>query len=71
MKNIYDGVIRLDASGEASVAMPEWFSALNHDFGYLVTPIGAPMPGLYIAEELQDNHFRVAGGQPGMKSRGK
>jgi hypothetical protein len=25
------------------------------------------MPGLYIAEELHDNRFRVAGGQPGMK----
>lgn len=67
MKNIYDGVIRLDANGEGIIAMPEWFSALNRDFRYLVTPIGAPMPKLYIAEELQDNHFRVAGGQPGMK----
>jgi hypothetical protein len=67
MKNIYDGVIRLDGNGEAIVAMPEWFSTLNRDFRYLLTPIGAPMPGLYIAEELQDNRFRVAGGQPGMK----
>ena len=67
MKNIYDGLIRLDANGEATVAMPEWFSALNRDFRYFLTAIGAPMPGLYIAEELQDNRFRVAGGQPGMK----
>jgi hypothetical protein len=67
MKNIYDGVIRLDAYGDAVVALPEWFSALNRDFRYLLTPIGAPMPGLYLAEELQDNHFRVAGGQPGLK----
>jgi hypothetical protein len=67
MKNIYDGVTRLDGSGEAIIAMPEWFSALNRDFRYLLTPIGTPMPGLYIAEEVQDNRFRVAGGQPGMK----
>jgi hypothetical protein len=67
MKNIYDGVIRLDGNGEVIVAMPEWFSTLNRDFRYLLTPIGAPMPGLYISEELKDNRFRVAGGQPGMK----
>ena len=67
MKNIYDGLIRLDANGEAVVAMPEWFSSLNRDFRYLLTAIGAPMPGLYIAEEILDNRFRIAGGQPGMK----
>jgi hypothetical protein len=31
-KNIYDGVIILDSNGEAVVALPEWFEALNRDF---------------------------------------
>jgi hypothetical protein len=67
MKNIYDGVAKLDANGEAVVEMANWFTALNRDYRYLLTPIGAPAPGLYIAEELTNNRFKVAGGVPGMK----
>ncbi len=67
MKNVYDGVVRLDENGEAVVEMPEWFEALNGDFRYQLTAIGAPAPDLYVAEEIQDNRFRIAGGSPGMK----
>ena len=80
MKNIYDGVIVLDYNGEAEVELPEWFSALNKDFCYQLTAIGAPGPNLYIAEEISDavtslsnsnnnnkSRFKVAGGTPGMK----
>lgn len=67
MKNIYDGVLVLDYDGEATVELPEWFQALNRDFRYLLTPIGAPAPGLHIAEEIANNRFRVAGGVAGMK----
>jgi hypothetical protein len=49
------------------VALPDWFEALNRDFRYQLTPIGAAMPGLYIAQEVRDNAFRIAGGAPGMK----
>jgi len=67
MMNIYNGVITLDAAGEAIVELPEWFGALNRDFRYLLTAIGAPGPTLYIAEEVNDNHFKIAGGSPRMK----
>jgi len=67
MKNIYDGIIRLDASGEAVITLPDWFGALNRDFRYLLTPIGAPAPSLFIAEKITGNRFRIAGGQPGME----
>ena len=63
--NIYSGNIRLDGGGEAIVKLPEWFEALNKDFRYALTPIGAPGPGLYIAQEVSKNQFRVAGGLPG------
>ncbi|MFZ1265175.1 MAG: hypothetical protein WAU95_01800, partial [Anaerolineae bacterium] len=66
MKNIYDGVAVLDANGEAAVTLPAWFEALNKDFRYQLTPIGGWAP-LYIAQEIQGNLFRIAGGQPGMK----
>jgi hypothetical protein len=67
MKNVYDGVVVLDAKGEAQVQLPEWFEALNRDFRYQLTAIGAPAPRLYVAEEISGNQFKIAGGKPGMK----
>jgi hypothetical protein len=67
MKNIYDGVASLDNNGEAIIEMPEWFGALNRDFRYLLTALGAPMPGLFISQEIVDNRFKISGGMPGMK----
>jgi len=67
MMNIYNGNVTLDGRGEAQVEMPEWFEALNQDFRYQLTAIGAPGPNLYVAEEIGDNRFRIAGGEPGMK----
>ena len=52
MKNIYDGVVALDNKGEAEIELPDWFDALNKDFRYQLTAIGAPGPNLYIAEEI-------------------
>ena len=40
MKNIYDGVVVLDASGERWVELPEWFEALNKNYRYQLTCIG-------------------------------
>jgi hypothetical protein len=66
MKNVYDGVVRLDRRGEAVVTLPKWFEALNHEFRYQLTCIGEHAP-VYIAEEVHDNQFRIAGGYEGMK----
>jgi hypothetical protein len=52
MKNVYDGVAVLDDKGEAEIYLPDWFGALNKDFRYQLTAIGAPGPNLYIAEEI-------------------
>jgi hypothetical protein len=67
MMNIYNGVISLDANGEAMVTMPKWFEALNGDFRYQLTSIGAPGPNLYIAQEVTNNTFKIAGGKAGAK----
>jgi hypothetical protein len=66
MKNIYDGVVVLDSTGSALVELPTWFSALNGDFRYQLTPIGGFAP-LYISQEVSDNHFAISGGVSGMK----
>ncbi len=67
MMNIYNGNVTLDGRGEAAVTMPQWFSALNKEFRYQLTAVGAPGPNLHIAEEVKGNRFRIAGGKPGMK----
>ncbi len=67
MMDIYNGSVVLDAQGRATVKMPAWFDALNQDFQYQLTAIGAPGPRLYVAREIHNNRFAIAGGKPGLK----
>lgn len=67
MMNVYNGNVTLNANGEAIVTMADWFEALNKDFKYQLTAIGAPGPNLYIAEKINGNQFRIAGGTAGME----
>jgi hypothetical protein len=55
MKNVYDGVVVLDDRGEAEIELPDWFGALNKDFRYQLTAIGAPGPNLHISEEISSD----------------
>lgn len=66
MMNIYNGNVTLDADGSAWIDLPDWFQALNRSFRYQLTPIGAPAPNLYVAEEISNNRFRIAGGPAGL-----
>lgn len=67
MLSLINGNTRLDSKGEAIVSIPDWFAASNTDFRYTLTPIGAPGPNLYIAEEITGNTFIIAGGAPNAK----
>jgi hypothetical protein len=62
MMNVYNGNVVLDANGEAVVVLPDWFEALNRDFRYQLTCIGGFAP-VYIAEEIANNQFKIAGGE--------
>ena len=66
MKNLYDGVVTLGANGTATVKLPEYFQALNKDFRYQLTCIGGSAP-VYVAREIHNNRFVIAGGRPGLK----
>jgi hypothetical protein len=65
VKNVYDGIVVLDQSGEAIVPLPSYFEALNKDFRYQIKPVGASMPDLYIKNGVQNNQFVIGGGKPG------
>ncbi len=67
MMNVYNGNVVLDGKGEARIILPDYFEALNRDFRYQLTAIGAPAPDLYIAREISGNRFTIAGGKSGMK----
>lgn len=67
MKNIYDGVATLGASGEAWVELPTYFEALNRDFRYQLTAHDAPAPSLHVAARIEGNRFKLAGGQAGQQ----
>ncbi len=66
MMNIYNGIVSLDATGEAMVLLPDWFSALNRDYRYQLTCVGGYAP-VYVSREVENNQFRIAGGKPGLK----
>jgi hypothetical protein len=66
MKNMYDGVAELDANGEAVITLPDWFEALNKDFRYQLTCVGAYAP-VYVASKIAQNRFTIGGGKPGME----
>jgi len=67
MMNVYNGNVTLDKKGEASIKLPAYFEALNRDFRYQLTAIGAPSPNLYVAKKVSGNSFIISGGKPGME----
>jgi trimeric autotransporter adhesin len=66
MMNVYNGNVVLDDNGKATVELPEWFEALNRDFRYQLTAIGAPTV-VYISDEIVDGAFSIAGGNAHQK----
>ena len=66
MVNVYSGNAVLDENGEAWVQLEAWFEAVNCDFRYQLTCIRSFAP-VYIAEEVQNNRFKIAGGSDQMK----
>lgn len=50
--NFYRGTIVLDSEGEAVVELPGYFAKINKDPSYTLTAVGAAMPNLHIAVEI-------------------
>jgi hypothetical protein len=64
-KTFYDGVAQLDAKGQARVALPAWFAALNDEKSlcYQLTPVGSAAPDLHVASPFHRGTFVIAGGR--------
>lgn len=66
MMNVYNGNAVLDADGTATVDLPDYFTELNTDFRYQLTPIGAQEP-VYVANRVKGNRFGITGGTAGLE----
>lgn len=66
MKNIYDGTITTNATGDATVEMPSYFQALNVSFRYQLTVIGQFAQAI-ISEEISGNSFKIKTDKPNVK----
>ncbi len=66
MMNIYNGNVVTDASGYATVTLPDWFEALNRDFRYQLTVIGGGDQWALarVARKIEDNTFVIQTSAP-------
>jgi hypothetical protein len=65
--NIYRGNVILNENGEATIELPEYFSEININFSYYLTPIGGAAPQLHVKEEVSGNSFVIGGGTANLK----
>ena len=60
MMNVYNGNVTTDASGSATVELPEWFEALNRDFRYQLTVLGnGAWSRVRVARGVEGNRFVI------------
>jgi hypothetical protein len=64
--NFYSGNITTDADGKAVVSLPDYFEAINKDFRYQLTVIGAFAQAI-ISREVENNTFEIATSLPNVK----
>jgi hypothetical protein len=64
--NFYSGNVTTDASGKATVSLPDYFEAINKDFRYQLTVVGTFAQAI-ISKEVSNNKFEIATNQPNVK----
>jgi hypothetical protein len=63
MLNVYSGNVTTDGRGEAHVALPEYFDALNEDFRYQLTVLGQFAQAI-VGQEIRNNQFTIKSDRP-------
>lgn len=62
-KNIYDGNVTTDAAGMATVELPPYVQALDHDFRYQLTVVGQFAQAI-VAHKIAENRFTIQTDKP-------
>jgi hypothetical protein len=64
--NVYSGKVKLSSTGQAVVELPHYFARINRDPRYALTAIGAAMPNLHVATEIDEGELLAgARAEPG------
>jgi hypothetical protein len=66
MMNFYNGNVTTDATGSATISLPDYFSALNRDFRYQLTVLGQFAQAI-VSREIAQNSFEIHTDKPGVK----
>ena len=66
MMNIYNGNVTTDATGSATVTLPDYFAALNRDYRYQLTVLGQFAQAI-VSREIAGNSFEIRTDKPGVK----
>jgi len=64
MMNVYNGNVTTDKHGLATVALPDYFEALNQDFRYQLTVIGGQFAQAIVARKIANNRFVIRTSKP-------
>jgi hypothetical protein len=66
MKNIYEGNVTTDATGSATVTLPDYFAALNRDYHYQLTVLGQFAQAI-VSRKIAGNSFEIRTDKPGVE----
>lgn len=64
--NVYSGNVTTDATGQATVGLPNYFEALNTDYRYQLTVIGQFAQAI-VLEKIHENRFVIKTDKPGVE----
>jgi hypothetical protein len=64
--NVYSGNVTTDEHGDAVVALPDWFEAINRDFRYQLTVVGTFAQAI-VANKVKSNRFQIKTSAPNVE----
>src|SRR5215211_3039877 len=67
MMNVYNGNVRTDAKGFATVKLASWFQALNKDYRYQLTVLGRSFADAIVYRKITDGRFTIETSRPHVK----
>jgi hypothetical protein len=66
MLNVYNGNVRTDSTGNATIELPDYFMELNRDFRYQLTVLGTFAQAI-VSKEISNGQFEIRTDKPNTK----